>query len=193
MADRRARLREALIAYSKSEFAAREDSRLVAPVSPTPASLIDRCLEALSPPLSPEDVVFDLGCGDGRWLVQASLRSGCRGVGLELDDGRIELARERVREHGLEERVAVRKEDIFEADVSGATLIVVYLFSDALERLRGKLVAEAPDGCRVVSVGFRVPGWPIEGTEREAGAPPLFRYARAGARAAAAGDSGVVP
>jgi SAM-dependent methyltransferase len=104
------------------------------------------------------DVVYDLGCGDGRIVIEAA-RLGARGVGVDLDPQRIREARANARAAGLEGRVELLEGDLFEADVRPATVVMLYLWPEVNLRLRPKLLAELRPGTRVVSHTHDMGNW----------------------------------
>ncbi len=100
--------------------------------------------------LTKDDVVYDLGCGDGRIVITAALRSGCRGVGFDIDPERVAEARENVRLHGVEDLVEIREQDIFKVDLSESTAVMFYL----LPWMNKKLIPQfqdMKDGTRIIS------------------------------------------
>jgi ribosomal protein L11 methylase PrmA len=108
--------------------------------------------------VGPADVVYDLGCGDGRIVVEAA-RRGARAVGVDLDPARIREARENVRRAGVEDRVELRQGDLFDVDVSAATVVTLYLWPEVNLRLRPKLLRELRPGTRVVSHEHDMGDW----------------------------------
>ncbi|MCC6857475.1 MAG: methyltransferase domain-containing protein [Bryobacterales bacterium] len=96
------------------------------------------------------DLVYDLGCGDGRIVVAAG-KLGARGVGIDIDPQRIKEARENARQAGVEGRVQFRNEDLFKARIREATVVTLYLLPSVNLRLRPKLWKELKPGTRVVS------------------------------------------
>lgn len=105
------------------------------------------------------DVVYDLGCGDGRIVIAASARFGARGVGIDIDPERIKEARENARKAGVTSRVKFRTEDLFEADIRQATVVTLYLFPWVNLRLRPKLWKELRPGTRIVSHSHDMGDW----------------------------------
>jgi len=107
-----------------------------------------------------DDVVFDLGCGDGRILLTAVEEFGVKkAVGFELDPALCESARGELESRGLKGRVEVVNGDLFHADLSPATLVTLYLTTLVNERLRPKLEDELQEGARVVSHDFPIKSW----------------------------------
>lgn len=125
---------------------------------PTPHHVVEAMLALAR--VAPGDVLYDLGSGDGRIPIAAALRHGVRAVGIELDARLVERARCNARAAGVAHLVEFRQEDLFGADLSGATVVTLFLFPEATARLRPKLVAELPPGARVVSHRFGLGGWP---------------------------------
>ena len=109
------------------------------------------------------DVVYDLGSGDGRILIEAAKKYQCKAVGLEIDRDLVTLSRERVKESNLEKLVTIRHTDLFTADFSDATVVIVYLYPDLLRRLMPKFEKLKP-GTRIVSHQFPIPDLPPDKT-----------------------------
>src|ERR1035441_6302543 len=95
------------------------------------------------------DVVYDLGCGDGRIPITAAKDFGARGVGIDIDPKRIVEARENARIAGVENRVRFEENDLFEADIHEATVVMLFLWNSITEKLRPKLLRELKPGTRV--------------------------------------------
>jgi SAM-dependent methyltransferase len=105
------------------------------------------------------DVVYDLGCGDGRILIEAAKTYKARGVGLDVDPKRLMEARSKARKSGVLDKVSFRLEDLFEADISRATVVAIYLLPDLNLKLRPKLWKDLAVGTRVVSHGYDMGDW----------------------------------
>jgi tRNA A58 N-methylase Trm61 len=106
------------------------------------------------------DVVYDLGCGDGRILVTAvKLFHAQHAIGYELDTHRYRTALQTIRQQGLQDKVTIVQGDLFEADLSKATVIILFLTVMGNVRLRPKLEREVPWGTRIVSRRFDIDGW----------------------------------
>jgi SAM-dependent methyltransferase len=97
------------------------------------------------------DVVYDLGCGDGRVVITAAKDYGATGVGIDIDAELIQRARENARKAGVAGKVEFRQEDLFQADISRATVVALYLQPWVNLKLRPKLLAELKPGTRIVS------------------------------------------
>jgi precorrin-6B methylase 2 len=108
--------------------------------------------------VGPGDVVYDLGCGDGRILVEAA-RRGARAVGVDLDPERVREARANARAAGVEDRVEVREGDLFAAEVRGATVVTLFLWPQVNLKLRPRLLAELAPGSRIVSYWHDMGDW----------------------------------
>jgi ribosomal protein L11 methylase PrmA len=104
------------------------------------------------------DVLYDLGCGDGR-IVVAAARRGAGGIGIEIDPRLVEWARANVLAEQVGERVKIQNQDLFLTDLSPASVIALYILPEMNRRLRPKLFRELKLGARVVANGFEVPGW----------------------------------
>ena len=110
--------------------------------------------------VTPVDVVYDLGSGDGRIVVIAAQKFGARGVGVELDHQLAERSREIAREGGVADRVTFIEGDLFTTDISPATVVTLYLSTTVNMRLEPKLKRELKPGTRIVSEQFRIGVWP---------------------------------
>lgn len=133
------------------------------PYVPTPEKVITEMLRIAD--VSKDDVVYDLGCGDGRIVIQAAKELGCRGVGIDINPQRIEESRENAVKAGVAKRVEFILMDLFEADISQSTVVTLYLLSSVNLRLRPRLLRELKPGTRVVSHDFGMAEWkPDEST-----------------------------
>ena len=116
-----------------------------------------------------KDVVYDLGSGDGRIVVLAAQKYGARGVGIELDPKLVEISRQVAREAELSDKVTFIEGDLFAADISGATVVTLYLSTSVNRQLEAKLKRELRPGTRVVSHQFRIGDWAPERTVKAQG------------------------
>ncbi len=98
-----------------------------------------------------KDIVYDLGCGDGRLVVTAAKEFGARGVGIDIDPERIKDSVANAQKAGVTRRVQFRNEDLFEADIREATVVTLYLWPSVNLKLRPKLLKDLKPGTRVVS------------------------------------------
>jgi SAM-dependent methyltransferase len=128
----------------------------------TDLAVVSAMLDAAG--VGPGDVVYDLGCGDGRIVITAAREYGARGVGVDLDPERIREARQHAVRAGVTDRVTFVVQDLFETDVSSATVVALYLSPDLNLRLRPKLLRELQPGSRVVSHQFDMGDWTPERT-----------------------------
>jgi SAM-dependent methyltransferase len=103
-----------------------------------------------------DDVVYDLGCGDGTALITAAKEFGARGVGVEIDPIRYWIARIRVLINGLSGKITIVRKNFFEVDVSEASVVIMYLIPKTLNRLKPKLVKELKPGSRLITFVYRV-------------------------------------
>jgi len=135
---------------------------------PTSNTVVTRMLEVAH--IRPSDVVYDLGCGDGRIPIMAAQRYGARGVGIDINPERIREARQNARNARVEDRVNFIEGDLFQADIAEATVVTLYLGAALNMKLRPKLLAELRPGTRVVSHDFDMGDWEPEWSELERGA-----------------------
>jgi SAM-dependent methyltransferase len=136
-----------------------------APYIPTSEKIVERMLELAE--VGPDDVVYDLGCGDGRIVVAAAKQYGCRCFGFDINPERVAEARENARNNGVEQLVEIGQRDILTLDLSEATVVTMYLLPKLNAALVPQLEQLAP-GSRIVSHAFD-----IEGLEPERKAPVL--------------------
>jgi SAM-dependent methyltransferase len=127
------------------------------PYVTTPTALIDSMLALAG--VTAEDVVYDLGSGDGRIPIRAAETVGARGVGIEIREDLVREARQRAKDAGVSDRVAFRQGDLFDADISAATVVTLYLLPSVNRALRPKLLRELEAGTRVVSRNFGMGDW----------------------------------
>lgn len=106
-----------------------------------------------------DSLVYDLGCGDGRTLIAAARQFGARGVGIDLDPDRIAESRANAIQAGVQDRVTFLHRNIFDAAISNATTIFLYLLDSLNVRLRPKILAECRPGVRVLSYSFEMGDW----------------------------------
>jgi len=127
------------------------------PYVPTPEKVVSKMLEMAG--VDKTDVLYDLGCGDGRIVITAAKEKGCRGVGIDIDPQRIKESRENAAAAGVEDRVEFRLIDLFEADIRPASVVTLYLLSSVNLRLRPTLLRDLRPGTRVVSHDFDMDSW----------------------------------
>ncbi len=122
---------------------------------PTPQPVVDRMLEMGE--VKKGDIVYDLGCGDGRIVVTAARKYGVKAIGVDIDPQRVKEARENVRTNGVADLVTIKEADIFELDFSEATVVMLYLLPELNVKLMPKLAKLKP-GTRIVSNDFDMKG-----------------------------------
>ncbi len=127
------------------------------PYVPTPNVVVDRMLELAG--VGGDDIVYDLGSGDGRLVIEAARRYGARGVGVEREARLVDLARAAAATAQLTDRVSFMQGDLFDTDLRGATVVTLYLLPRLLERLLPKLRAELAPGTRIVSHDYPLDPW----------------------------------
>ncbi|MBN1222962.1 MAG: class I SAM-dependent methyltransferase [Candidatus Aminicenantes bacterium] len=127
------------------------------PYVPTPKKVVSEMLKRAA--VRKEDVLYDLGCGDGRIVITAAIELGCRGVGIDIDPKRIEESRKNAIDADVSDRVEFFLMNLFEAEIREATVVTLYLLSEVNLRLRPKLLRELRPGTRVVSHDFNMGAW----------------------------------
>jgi len=134
---------------------------------PTPNEIVDTMLKMAG--VGKKDTVYDLGCGDGRIVITAAQKYGARGVGIDIDPDRVAEATENTRKAGVADRVKILRGDLFEADISAATVVSLYLLTELNLKLRPKLLRELNPGTRIVSHAFAMGDWKPERTAKVSG------------------------
>ena len=127
---------------------------------PTPEPVVEAMLQVAN--VTKNDVVYDLGCGDGRIPVTAAKKYGARGFCYDIDPQRIKEANENVAKNNVGNLVTVVHADLFETDLSGATVITLYLLPSLNVKLMPKLMKELKPGTRIVSHAFDMGDWKPE-------------------------------
>ena len=171
-----------------------DGTQSVAPYVPTPMNVVQEMLKLAK--AGPGDVLYDLGCGDGRIVLAAVKEFNVdRAVGFEINPQMAEATRMKVYDRDLQGRISVMQADFFQEDISEATIVTLYLTTMGNSRLRPKLEKELKQGARVVSHDFPITGW-VHSREEErqymVGIHKLFLYrvpeAYASAKKAPEGD-----
>jgi SAM-dependent methyltransferase len=129
----------------------------LAPFDPTPRDVIERMLMLAA--IKKEDIVYDLGAGDGRVVIAAAKKYGVKAVGFEIDAGLVKLAREQVNKENLQSIVEIRQQDFITADLSGASIVMLYLSYEGNEVVKPLLRSQLKPGARVVSYTFDMGEW----------------------------------
>jgi len=133
---------------------------LAAPYVPTAPTVVDRMLQVAK--VGPGDYVIDLGSGDGRINITAARKYGATGLGVDVDAELVAKANAAARAAGVADRVLFVERDLFETDISQATVVTIYLLNRALRKLRPKLLAELRPGTRIVSHAAGMDDWKPE-------------------------------
>ncbi len=133
---------------------------------PTPLELVEKMLDMAK--VTPQDIVMDLGSGDGRNVIAAAKR-GAHAIGFEYNPEMVSLSRRLAKEAGVSDRATFIEGDMFEADISKATVLALFLLPSNLDKLAPKFLTLRP-GTRIVNNTFNVTGWEADATETVAGA-----------------------
>ncbi|MEO8499153.1 MAG: methyltransferase domain-containing protein [Planctomycetota bacterium] len=126
---------------------------LNAPFITTADAIVDKMVEVAE--ITEDDVVYDLGCGDGRLVIAAAVKHGCRGVGIDIDPVRVAEAKANAKLHGVEHLVEIREQDVFTVDLSEADVVLMYLLPWMTKRLVPQF-QEMPPGSRIISHDFGI-------------------------------------
>ena len=129
----------------------------LAPYVTTPLDVVERMLTLAR--VGPDDLVYDLGCGDGRVVIMAAQKFGARGVGVDIEPTLIEQAIANAKSADVANRVTFRVQDALTVDVSPATVVTLYLLASANARLRPTLMQQLRPGSRIVSHNFPIGDW----------------------------------
>jgi precorrin-6B methylase 2 len=127
------------------------------PFITTPDEVVYRMLELAA--TRADDLVVDLGSGDGRIVIAAAQRFGARGLGIELDGALVKRSRENARRAGVADRVSFVQGDVLAADISRASVVTVYLLPGLINRLQPRFLERLEPGTRIVSHAFAMTGW----------------------------------
>lgn len=134
---------------------------------PTPEPVVNEMLRLAN--VKSDDIVYDLGSGDGRIVIAAAQQHGARGIGIDINPERIREANENAQKAGVSDRVEFRQQDLFATDFRDATVVTLYLLSDLNVKLRPKLLSELKPGTRIVSHAFDMGDWKPEKVVEVAG------------------------
>jgi len=129
----------------------------LAPFVPTPQAVVDRMLSLAQ--VTSSDVVYDIGCGDGRIVITAAKKYGARGVGIDYDPVRIKESNDNARTAGVQDKVRFIQMDAMKADYSPATVVTLYLLTTSNLKLRPILTKQLKPGSRIVSHAFSMGDW----------------------------------
>jgi len=137
-----------------------EQSQPSVPYVLTPNEVVEQMLQLAN--VSGDDVLYDLGSGDGRIPITAAQKFGTRATGVEINPELVEQSRENAQKAGVAERVRFLQQDLFQTDLSEATVVTLYLLPDVNLKLRSKLFQELKPGTRIVSHDFDMGEWKPE-------------------------------
>ena len=126
-----------------------------APFIVTPDKVVDTMIGLAE--ISSDELVYDLGCGDGRLVITAAMRSGCRGVGFDIDPARVKEATENAKLHNVETLVEIKEQNVFDVDLSKADVVLMYLLPQMLRDLVPQF-EQCPPGTRLLSHDFKIEG-----------------------------------
>lgn len=129
----------------------------LAPFVKTPMVVVEKMLEMAN--VTKTDILYDLGCGDGRIVIRAAKKYGTRGVGIDLDPERIKESNANAKQAGVEDLVEFRLQDVMKSNISKATVVTLYLLPESNALLRPILEDQLKDGARVVSHNYHMPDW----------------------------------
>jgi tRNA A58 N-methylase Trm61 len=134
------------------------------PYVPTPEDAVKAMLQLAG--VNKDDLVIDLGCGDGRIVIMAAAEFGARGIGYDLNPVRLKEANENAAKAGVQNRVRFILKNLYEADIKNATVVTLYLLPEVNEKLKPRLLAELKPGTRVVCHSFPIHNWkPVKSVE----------------------------
>ena len=133
------------------------------PYVPTPLEVVDRMLEMAE--VASQDILFDLGCGDGRIVIRAASHFGTKGTGIDIDPERIQECQTNAADAKVEKLVTFLNHDLFETDFSKATVVTLYLLSSVNLELRPKLLKDLKPGTRIISHDFGMGDWKTDQRE----------------------------
>jgi SAM-dependent methyltransferase len=142
------------------------------PYVPTPDDVVQTMLKVAD--VKKSDVVYDLGCGDGRIVITAAKVYGAHGVGIDINPERIREARLNAKQAGVENLVTFIEGDLFDADIKNATVVTLYLLPSINLKLRPKLWKDLKPGTRVVSHSFDMGDWEPEKKDVSVGRTVYF-------------------
>jgi cyclopropane fatty-acyl-phospholipid synthase-like methyltransferase len=134
------------------------------PFVPTPVEVVDRMLEIAE--VQKDDVVYDLGSGDGRVVIRAAKKYGARGVGIEMDLTLLDKARRAAEAEGVDHLVQFRAEDALKADISPATVVTLYMLPWFNEAMKPNFQKYLKPGSRIVAHDFGIEGWKPDKMEK---------------------------
>ncbi|HME44012.1 MAG TPA: methyltransferase domain-containing protein [Syntrophorhabdales bacterium] len=155
------------ITYKEHEVSAKEKPELDVPYEPTSQGIAEEMLKIAD--VTSRDLVYDLGCGDGRIVIMAAKERGAKGVGVDMDPDRIRESRENAERAGVTNLVRFYEQNIFETNISNATVVMLYLWPEVNLKLRPKLIKELKPGTRIVSHSHTMGEWSDDATREVEG------------------------
>jgi SAM-dependent methyltransferase len=161
--------------YSRSALMADDGKVLTrdAPYIPTPQEVVEEMLRIAE--VSKNDLLYDLGCGDGRIVITAAQRYGALGVGVDINPKRIKESIYNARRAGVRDRVEFLQQNVFDIDFGNATVVALYLLSSVNMKLRPRLLKDLRPGARIVSHEFNLGDWPPD-QELEVEGQPVYYW-----------------
>lgn len=138
------------------------DNKQIVPFVPSPQEVVDKMIELASVKVG--EIVYDLGSGDGRIVIAAAKR-GARATGFEIDGDLVRKSEANIRNAGLQDRAAIKQQDILTVDLSPASVVTMYLLPDVNLKLRPNILSQLKPGSRVVSHAFSMGDWEPDKTE----------------------------
>jgi cyclopropane fatty-acyl-phospholipid synthase-like methyltransferase len=148
------------LAAQKPEF----HPNSLAPYVPSPHQIVERMLELAK--IKPGEKLYDLGSGDGRVVIAAAQKYEAKAVGIELSSRLVRSSQEEIKRLGLTEKASVVHGDVFDADLSDADVVILYLMRDSNNTLKPKLEKALKPGARVISHDYEIEGWKPQQEER---------------------------
>jgi SAM-dependent methyltransferase len=150
----------AVLLFLAATGARAQETEWQVPFITTPEEVVERMLELAG--TRADDLVVDLGSGDGRIVILAARKFGARGLGIELDQRLVQKSREYARAAGVADRVSFVQGDVLTADISKASVVTVYLLPQLIGQLQQRFTGELRPGTRIVSHAFGMAGWPAD-------------------------------
>jgi SAM-dependent methyltransferase len=153
--------------YSPHQASAKEKLELDVPYEPTTYGIAAEMLNMAN--VTSEDLIYDLGCGDGRIVIMAAKERGTKGVGVDMDPDRIRESRENAERAGVTRLVRFAEQNLFETDISNATVVMLYLWPEVNLKLRPRLLKMLKPGTRIVSHSHTMGEWGDDATREVEG------------------------
>jgi SAM-dependent methyltransferase len=145
------------VVLAGAPLAAQDQPRGDVPYVPTPPEVVEEMLKLGN--VKSGDILYDLGCGDGRIVITAAQKYGARGTGIDLNPVRIKEANENARQAGVADKVRFIEQNLFDADVHDATVVTLYLLPQVNLKIRPMLLKQLKVGTRIVSHQFDMGEW----------------------------------